>query len=453
VARLALAYLLRRPVQLLAVLGVAVGLLALLVVLSVMNGLIEQNRASVRAPQSDLLLLPAVPQDEAPQRWEDYRRALLGAEGVAATAPHLVAYAMIRYPGYDVDLSSPVRPDQSGVQVVGIDPAAEMAVTGFRGFLEDADDHPVADPDAPFARPDQLFGRPPALVSDAFPLPAWGLDENGRATVPPRIELGGLPARLPDASEPLLPVNARFDVVGTYARSDYRMAMDRIYVQRTGRDGLRHNLLGRDAPDFTEALIKLEDGVSYDDGKRAVLAALSAAGLPLPGGPGGGSLESWEERSAVFLAAIDNERRVITLVLFFIIVVAAFGLFATLSALVREKVRDLGVLAALGFSPLRRGLLLMSVGAAGSLTGAALGLWGAHALIAHRQGVETFLRERLGIEIFSSQLYVMEGLPARWDAGQAWQLTLLAFGVGILFTAAPALRAALLRPTTALRYE
>ena len=451
--RLALAYLLRRPVQLLAVMGVAVGLLALLVVLSVMNGLIEQNRASVRAPQSDLMLLPAVAEDGTTQRWKDYRAALSSAPGVAAVAPHLVAYAMIRYPGYDVDLSSPLRPDQSGVQVVGIDFADEMAVTGFRDFLVDAEDHPVADPEHPFASPERLFSRPPALVSDAFPLPSWGLDAEGRATVPPRIELGGLPARLPSADQRLVPVNGLFDVVGTYARSDYRLAMDRIYVPREGRNGLRHNLLGRDAPDFTEALIRLDDGVAYADGKSAVLAALASAGLPAPGGPGGGSLESWEERSAVFLAAIDNERRVITLVLFFIVVVAAFGLFATLSALVREKVRDLGVLAALGFSPLRRGMLLMTVGATGSIAGAGLGLWGARTLIAHRQAVETFLRERLGIEIFSSQLYVMEGLPARWDDAQAWQLTLLAVGVGILFTAAPALRAALLRPTTALRYE
>ena len=374
--RLALAYLLRRPVQLLAVLGVAVGLLALLVVLSVMNGLIELNRASVRAPLSDLLLIPAV-EEGAPTRWKAYREALEGAEGVAAVAPHLVVYAMIRYPGYIQDLSSPLRPDLAGVQVVGIDPAAEMAVTGFRGFLETAEGHPVADPDAPFATPDIGVGdRPGVLVSDGFPIPPFRDGPDGERILP-RIELGALPARLPPAGEDLNAVNSTFLVAGTYARSDYRMSLDRIYMQRSGRDGLKHNLLGRSAPDFTEVLIKLDDGVSFDDGKAGVLAALAAAGLPAPGGDGGGSLESWEERGGVFLAAIDNERRVISLVLFFIIVVAGFGLFATLSALVREKVRDLGVLAAIGFSPLRRGLLLLGVGGTGSVAGALLGLAGA----------------------------------------------------------------------------
>lgn len=451
--RLALAYLLRRPVQLLAVLGMAVGLLALLVVLSVMNGLIEQNRASVRAPLADLMLLPAVDGDGEQATWRRYRDALSEAEGVTAVAPHLVAYAMIRYPGYQLDLSSPLRPDLSGVQVVGIDPAAELLVNGFRGFLEQAEDRPVLDPTDPFAIPPAVMPRPGVLVSDAFPLPPWGIDADGHANIPPRIELGGLPARLPAADERLNPVFSRFDVAGTYARSDYHMAMDRIYVERTGRNGLRHALLGRDAPDFTEALIRLDEGVDYETGKASVQDALRAAGLPIAGGSGGGSLESWEERSAIFLSAIDNERRVISLVLFFIVIVASFGLFATLSALVREKVRDLGVLAAIGYSPLRRGSLLLGVGALGSALGAVLGHWGAHTLIQNRLVVETFLREELGIEVFSSRLYVMQGIPAEWQDGQALQLTLLAFLVGIVFTSAPALRAALLRPTSALRYE
>ena len=67
--------------------------------------------------------------------------------------------------------------------------------------------------------------------------------------------------------------------------------------------------------------------------------------------------------------------------------------------------------------------------------------------------METFLREELGIEVFSARLYVMEGIPAQWDPGQAALFTLLAVFVGLLFTAGPALRAATLSPTSALRYE
>ena len=58
--RLALAYILRRPVQLLAILGIAVGITALLVVLSVMNGLIDLNRQAIMSTQADLHLRPTV---------------------------------------------------------------------------------------------------------------------------------------------------------------------------------------------------------------------------------------------------------------------------------------------------------------------------------------------------------------------------------------------------------
>ncbi|MFQ5750022.1 MAG: ABC transporter permease, partial [Planctomycetota bacterium] len=180
---------------------------------------------------------------------------------------------------------------------------------------------------------------------------------------------------------------------------------------------------------------------------------LKQAGLPLPGGGQGGSLQTWQERRQVFLSAIENERRVTGLVLFFIVIVAGFGLFATLSALVREKIRDLGILAALGYTPLRRAALLFFVGSLASGLGALLGYGSAWWIVARREWVEAFLRERLGIVIFNPDIYVVQGLPALWISQQALTLTLAAFGVGLLFTLIPALRAASFSPTRALRYE
>ena len=158
-------------------------------------------------------------------------------------------------------------------------------------------------------------------------------------------------------------------------------------------------------------------------------------------------------RQELYLTAIENERRVTGLVMFFIVIVAAFGLFATVSALVREKVRDLGILAALGFTPARRGMLLMAVGATASLFGTGLGCLCAWLLVRNHQAVEGFLAEKLGIVIFEPGLYVIQGLPAEWIPSQALFLSGAAFLVGCLFTAIPALRAASLPPAEALRYE
>jgi len=445
VLRLALAWLLTRPVQVLAVLGLAVGLTALLVVLAVMNGLIAQDRAGVRGPLSDLLLIPAT-ESEAPS-WERYRQALEARPEVAAVAPHLVAYAVLALEGGAPLLARSLSSDINGVQLVGIDPEDEMRATGFREALLAARVAPPADPEQPFSEdPEDPFARPPVLVSDDL-AEILGLR---RGEI---LEFGTLPPRLPPPGAPLEPHNGRFRLAGTYATGDYGVDMDRVYLRRDGFGSLRYDLLGEAAGEFNEVLIRLAPGVDYVQGKAAVLAALREAGLPEPGGPGGGALETWEERRALFLTAIDNERRVTTLVLFFIVVVAAFGLFATVGALVREKVRDLGILAAVGYTPWRRGGLLLLVGALGSAAGTLLGYVLARLLVARHEAVEAFLEDRLGIVIFPHDLYVVQGLPALWVPEQARFLALLAFLTGVLFTALPALRAALLSPVEALRYE
>ncbi|TAH35536.1 MAG: FtsX-like permease family protein [Planctomycetota bacterium] len=443
--RLVLAWLWHRPVQVLAVLGVAIGLAALLFPLSVMNGLIAQDRAAVRGTLSDLLLIPAP--GAQPARFEPYRAALAGVGVIEACAPHLIVYAVRVTDDSSGSLASTQASDLNGVQLVGIDPEAELAATDFGAYLARARLAPVADPLRPFAVADDVFGRPGALVSDS-------LAAVGRLgfRVGQRFEVGTLPPVLPPPGEPLEPNNFSFTLAGTYAPDEYHLGMDRIYVQREGRDGLHFNLLGPEAPDFTEILIRLRPGVSYADGKSAVLAALQRAGLPAPGGDAGGALETWEERRAVFLRGIMMERRIFTLVLFFIVVVAAFGLFATLSALVREKVRELGILAALGYTPLQRGALLLGAGAAGSAAGALLGYLAAYGLVSQHRAFEGLL-ERLGIVIFPKDLYVVQGLPALWLPGQAAFLALLAFLTGLLFTLLPAVRAATLAPVEALRYE
>ena len=454
--RLALAYLFRRPVQLLAVFGVAVGLLALLVVTSVMNGLIQHDRDAVRGPLADLMFVPAV--EESPARWSNYGPLFESLPEIEAAAPHLVAYAVLGMQGAEMRMSSTGSTDLNGVQIVGIDSSAEARVSAWGTSLTSAKQSPVMDTANPFAlAPEIDFPRPGVLVSDQLSqiLPV------GRKSIPLAngdtgflpLQVGALPTLLPDAGQEFRPHNAELYVAGTYHGSDYQMSLDRIYMPRTGRDGLHYNLLGQGAPDFTEALLKLAPGISADAAKAAILSALISAGLPQPGGPAGGALETWQERRALYLGAIENERRITGLVMSFIVLVAAFGLFTTLSSLVREKIRDLGVLAALGFSPLHRAGLLLATGAVASTMGVILGYWGAHALIANRQGVERFLEDEFGLSLFDASIYVIQGIPARWDSAETFSLALGALALGLLFTLAPAIRAARLSPVEALRYE
>ena len=450
--RLASAYLFKRPVQVLAILGVAVGLCSLLLVNAVMNGLIESDRAAARGPLADLMLIPASGQSTA--QWSDYQHALAplmtdqGVDAPAilrAVAPHLITYAVLGLRGGERLLAHTLASDINGVQIVGIDPRAELEVAGYAQSLLDTRLQPVDDVSNPFATPgDDPFARPGILVPDAL-ASALGI------RVGETIEFGALPPQLPAIGEDFLPHNARFTVTGTFRPTDYEVGMDRIYAARSGENGVLWNLLGDGGPDFNEIMIELADEVDTATAKLRLLAALSAAGLPIPGGEEGGLLETWQERRATYLGAIDNEQRITALIMFFVVVVAAFGLFATLSALVREKVRDLGILAALGYTPLMRGWLLFSTGLAGSACGCLLGFGSAHWL-AHQDRLFRIL-SKLGIDVFGSELYVINGLPTSWNSPQAINFSIAAFLCGCLFTLLPAIKAANLSPVEALGYE
>ncbi len=448
--KLASAYLFKRPVQVLAVLGVAIGLCSLLLVNSVMNGLIESDRQAARGPLADLMLVPASENHLA--NWQEYQSALAPllkthnqTPILSAMAPHLISYAVLGLQGGERLLSHTLASDVNGVQLVGIDARAELMVGGYGNSLSATTLFPIADASNPFKLEDSgPFSRPGVLVPDAL-AQALGL------RVGEILELGALPPLLPKLGQDFQPHNARFTIAGTFKPTDYQLSMDRIYAQRSGRDGLIWNLLGDGGADVNEIMFKLAAGIDPEMAKQEIIKALQAAQLPVPNASNGASLETWQERRSSYLAAIDNERRITAIIMFFVVIVAAFGLFATLSALVREKVRDLGVLAALGYSPFNRGWLLFSTGLIGSALGCLIGFGLAHWL-AHNNRLFNLLNS-FGIEIFGSDLYVIQGLPTLWNSQQAISFSLAAFLTGCIFTLFPAIHAAKLSPVEALNYE
>jgi ABC-type antimicrobial peptide transport system permease subunit len=297
-----------------------------------------------------------------------------------------------------------------------------------------------------------VFARPGIVVSDAFfgTLPPAIIDASGKPQA--QLELGALPAMLPAAGEELIPHNSTANIAATYKARNFRNAMDVVFMQRTGINGLRYNLLGSNAPEFTELLIDVKDGADMTAVKQQIIASLGKANIDVTEDHGF-SLETWQQRSATILAAIDNERRMVAIILMFVVLVSTFGLFASLSALVREKTRDLGVLSALGYSPASRANLLLITGSVASIIGCGLGWAGARAFYVYRLEIVDFLRDQLGIQLFSPELYIVEGIPAQWINGQVSTLLLISFIMCIILTAIPAIRAALLSPVNALRHN
>jgi lipoprotein-releasing system permease protein len=448
VIRLALAYILRRPVQLLAIIGIAVGITALLVVLSVMNGLIDMNRQATKSTQADLHLTPVVSSEV--QSFSAYQQALQNVESINAVAPRLIVYAMFSSPGYYTDYSNSQTANHNGIQIIGIDFELETKVSDFQNLLASSKILQAQDKDDCFAA-SGIFSRPGIIVSDSFyrTLPP-AVNQSISSSEYQQLELASLPSTLPPINEELIPHNATANITATYAASNYRSALNAVFMARTGINGLRYNLLGSEAPEFTEIVIDLKPDVDVAAAKQQIVKALNSADISTST-QGGFTLETWQQRSATILAAIDNERRMVAIILMFIVLVATFGLFASLSALVREKTRDLGVLAALGYSPLSRANLLMLTGTVASIIGCTLGWLGAKSFFIYRTQIVDFLRDQLGMQIFSPDLYIVQGVPALWIDGQVNTFMTFSFLICIILTAIPAFRAARLSPVNALR--
>ncbi|MCE9529648.1 MAG: FtsX-like permease family protein [Planctomycetes bacterium] len=162
---------------------------------------------------------------------------------------------------------------------------------------------------------------------------------------------------------------------------------------------------------------------------------------------------TWEEKQGALLAAIDIERGILNLLLFMIIGVAGFSILAIFSMIVVEKTRDIGILKSLGAS--NRGVMMiflgygLLLGVVGSGLGTLLGL-----LITDNINViEAWLSMITGKEIFDRKVYYFDEIPTDVRPWNVIWLNIGAISIAASFSVIPALRAALLKPVQALRFE
>ena len=426
---LSLRYLRTRRTNWIGVSGIFVAVAALIMILSIMAGFLQESRDTLRGSLSDLIVQPRfdTPGRDGRPLLKDGAKTLEIVRAdprVAAACLELQWFGLLTMEGRQMILSDPMMAGMSGVHLVGID-----VEDPFRA-------PPTFDPGDDVPRPRVVVGE--QLAS------RWGMSWGDEITI-------GTAVFDPQTGEPSDYNSMDFQVAGTFRSKENEADLGRIYLDR--RD--LADLLGLDA-DYNTVLVRLHD---YERHKRAVVAdlreRLAAANLLHPPDSSVGRWEvlTWEDFRRNLLAAIQNEKALMGVMLSLVLVVAGFTVFAILSMMVSEKRRDIGILCALGSTSRGVLALFLMIGAWEAVVGAGLGTLAGILGATYIDSIELWLSSTFGIQIFDRGVYLFDHIPHVIDPLGVALIVLGAVVCTLAFAALPAWRASRLNPIDALRYE
>jgi lipoprotein-releasing system permease protein len=153
----------------------------------------------------------------------------------------------------------------------------------------------------------------------------------------------------------------------------------------------------------------------------------------------------WQAQNASLFSALELEKLAMGLVIFFIMVVAAFNIVGTLTMVVTDKTREIGILQAMGLTSRSIGRIFLLQGAIIGLVGTLLGLIGGLTV--------AYVVDRSGWIRINPQIYFIDRLPIHVELGDVAVVAVASFLVAVLATVYPSRTAARLAPVEAIRHE
>ncbi len=437
---LAVRYLLTRPINLLGMGGITISVWALVVVVSLFSGFVDVVERHVHAASADVVVgdLPSW------TSWPKLQRALADDPEVEGTAPRLLHYGMLLRPGH----RPPPAPlpgrgalhggDQPFLFVQGIDAAAEATVTGFAEW--------IASPEIP---PDLRCTGAPLAPAGGVPTVLVGLDRMQREGLRRGDQMVLTTAHLvvdANGNRSAAKLQIPLLVGGAFKTAHSGFDGNTVFVADTT---LREHLHGG-APDRVEEVaVRVRDPAAID--ATADRLQRTVARVVERGGSARGVVQTWRERNATFLANVEHQRGLMQIVLTVILVVAAFLMLATLSMMVTEKVTDIGILTAMGGTPLGVTQVFLACGLVVTLAGVVTGMLLGIVTGVYLEEVRQALRWLTGIDLFPVHVYNLDRVPCSIEPVWLLQVAGMAFATGATVSALPALRAARHDPLVSLR--
>lgn len=386
-----------------SILGIALGVAALIIVLSVMNGFQKEVRDRMLNVIAHIELLEYTGQ--ALPDWQATAAKARQNPEVMGAAPFVASQSLIAR-----------GEDMRGAIIRGISPAEEATVTGLGAQLKDG----------VFA---QLQPGAWNIVLGSELARQLGVGVGDKITVvAPGAQVTPMGAS---------PRYRSFNVVGTFSAGhyEYDSGLALIHIDDAAK------LYRTGGP--TGVQLKLRD---VHDARRVAAELKGAMGPDI-------LVRDWTRSNANWFDAVQIEKRLMSIILTLIVAVAAFNLVSTLVMTVTDKQSDIAILRTLGASPRSiMGVFIVQgavAGVIGTLSGVGLGL-----LVACNIDVIVPTIERLlNVSFLPGSIYVISQMPSDPQQGDIVPIALVSLALSFLATLYPSWRASRVQPAEALRYE
>lgn len=386
--------------------GIALGVAALIIVLSVMNGFQRDVRDRMLSvlPHIELYVPGAAP-EQVVRDWQSIANAARQHSAVQGAAPFVASQAML----------ARGRALQ-GVQVRGIDPQLEPQVSDVDGQM--------------------VLGNLESLQQGKFNI-VLGSDLAASLGVGPGDTLMLLAPQGSITPAGFTPRMRQFTVSGVFSSGHYEYDATLAFMQvddaavmfrSNGSSGVRLRIDDmHQAPQVTQQLRNLLPSQIY--------------------------AQDWTQNNRTWFAAVQTEKRMMFLILALIVAVAAFNLLSSLVMAVKDKRADIAILRTLGATPreVARIFLVQGalIGVVGTLAGVGLGM-----LVAYNVDVIVPFIERLfGIEFLPQQIYFISNLPSDPRFSDIIAIGLTSLILSLVATLYPSWRASSLQPAQVLRHD
>jgi lipoprotein-releasing system permease protein len=404
-------------ITLISITGVMLGVAVLIVVISVMSGFDKEWQDRILAFVPHLRLYQRAPSEHAPLR--DYAAVMSQVRSnslIVGLAPFIQSQVLLATEPPDG------KPSVLVPFLRGIDPDAENSVSGLSTNIVagkfDLDGHGL------------LLGS--------------GLAESLKARVGDRVviyspsQLEKLRARKPGEPEER-PIGRDFTVNGIFSVGfDYydayfvvtslENAQELFELPENSAQGLEIELRNPAEADRVRSGLAKQFGNSY-------------------------YLTTWTEERPDLFHALATEKNMMFFLLFFIMIVAAFGIVNCQITFVVQKTREIGILKALGATHAQVLWIFLSQSLAVGLLGVSLGFSLGMAALRFRNEFLHFMNRMTGFELLPSTIYHINELPVSYEPGDIALICATAFLACVAAGLFPAWKAATLQPVEALRHE